>query len=169
MSGYSYSAYVMGNDIPPGTTATFNPPVANVQVDVAASLEPDVDGDGFGDETQDRCLGVPGPMDGCPSNLFAFRKLKRDRDRGTATLIINVPGPGELTGAGNGVRVAGAAVISKTVGSAGDVTLLIKAKGKKKRKLNETGKVKVTPTITFTPTGGIPATQSRKLKLKKDI
>jgi hypothetical protein len=166
-AGYSYSAFVMGNDIPPGTTATFNPPVANVQLDVAASLEPDADRDDFGDETQDRCLGVAGPMDGCPSNSFTFGKLKRNTNRGTALLTVNVPGPGELTGAGNGVRASGAAVISKTVGAAGDVQLLIKAKGKKKGKLNETGKVKVTPKITFTPTGGMPRTQSRKLKLKK--
>ena len=169
MSGYSYSAYVMGPDLSPGTTATFNPPVANVQIDVAANLEPDADADGFGDETQDRCLGVPGPMDGCPSNLFSFGKQKRNTKRGTVLLTVSVPGPGELTGLGNGVSATAAAWISKTVGAGGDVQLLIKAKGKKKRKLNKTGKVKVTPEITFTPTGGLPRTQSRKLKLKKDL
>jgi hypothetical protein len=30
-----------------------------------ATVEPDADGDGFGDETQDRCPGVAGPADGC--------------------------------------------------------------------------------------------------------
>jgi hypothetical protein len=169
MSGYSYSAYVMGDDLALGSTATFNPPVPNVQIDIAASVEPDADADGFGDETQDRCLGVPGPMDGCPSNLITFGKLKRNTDRGTAILTVNVPGPGELTGAGSGVSAAAAAVTSKTVGAAGNVQLLIKARGKKKRTLNDTGKVKVKPKITFTPTGGLPGTQSRKLKLKKNI
>ena len=53
----------------------------------------------------------------------------------------------------------------ETVTAPGAVELLIKARGKKKRKLNETGKVK--PNVTFTPTGGDPSTQSRKLKLKK--
>jgi hypothetical protein len=28
-------------------------------------LEPDIDHDGFGDETQDKCLGVAGPQNGC--------------------------------------------------------------------------------------------------------
>jgi hypothetical protein len=167
MPGYSYSAYVLGDDIPVGTTAAFNPPSGNVQLDVAASLEVDLDADDFGDETQDRCLGVPGPADGCPSNAFKFGKLKRNSDRGTAILIVEVPGPGELTATGNGVRAAGAPRISTTVGAAGDAQLLIRAKGKKKRKLNETGKVTVRPNVTFVPTGGVPRTQSRKVKLKK--
>ncbi len=104
--GYSYSAYVMGDDLSPGTTATFNPPAPDVQLDIAANLESDGDGDGFGDETQDRCIGVPGPMEGCPSNAFTFGKVKRNEDRGTAVLTVNVPGPGELTGSGKGVSAA---------------------------------------------------------------
>ena len=42
-------------------------------------------------------------------------------------------------------------------------------KGKKKRKLNETGKVKLNVAITYTPTGGVPSTQSLKVKLKKKL
>jgi hypothetical protein len=45
------------------------------------------------------------------------------------------------------------AVISKSV-SAGQPKLKIKAKGKKRKKLNTTGKVKVNFAITYTPTGG---------------
>ena len=48
-------------------------------------------------------------------------------------------------------------------------TLLIKAKGKKKRKLNDTGKVKLNATISYTPTGGTASTHSRKVKLKKNL
>jgi hypothetical protein len=32
---------------------------------VAAAVEPDADGDGFGDNSQDQCGGVPGPANGC--------------------------------------------------------------------------------------------------------
>ena len=58
---------------------------------------------------------------------------------------------------GKGAKVARAAgaVTSKAV-SAGKVQLLIKAKGKKKKKLNETGKVKLKVAVTYTPTGGHP-------------
>jgi hypothetical protein len=103
-----------------------------------------------------------------PSNSFTLGKAKLNKKKGTATLTVNVPNPGELTGSGKGVKVASAAVISKTV-SPGNVKLTIKAKGKKKATLNETGKVNVKPKITYTPTGGSPSTQAKKLKLKKTL
>ncbi len=102
-----------------------------------------------------------------PDNIFAFGKIKRNEEKGTAHLTLSVPNPGELTGSGKGVKVADAAAISKSVPAAGPVNLKIGAKGKKRRKLNETGKVKVKATVTFTPNGGDPSTQSKKLKLRK--
>jgi hypothetical protein len=36
-------------------------------VNIAAVVEPDADGDGFGDETQDQCLSVAGTVNGCPA------------------------------------------------------------------------------------------------------
>jgi hypothetical protein len=102
-----------------------------------------------------------------PSNSFTLGATTRNKKKGTATLNLNLPNPGELTASGNGVKAASArAVTSKSV-TAGSVQLLIKAKGKKKRKLNETGKVKLNAAITYTPTNGDPSTQSTKLKLKK--
>jgi hypothetical protein len=102
-----------------------------------------------------------------PDNTFTFGGTTRNKNRGTATLTVNVPNPGDLTGSGMNVKAAGAAVISKTVTAPGDVKLTIRAKGKKRRKLNDTGQVTVKPAITYTPTGGDPSTQSRTLKLKK--
>jgi hypothetical protein len=98
-----------------------------------------------------------------PSNSFTLGKAKRNKKKGTATLTVHVPNPGELALSGKGVK----AVAAKSAPAAGKVELLIRAKGKKKRKLNETGKVKVNPKVTYTPTGGDPSTQSRRLKLKK--
>jgi hypothetical protein len=49
--------YVRGlvpGEQPPGSTTSYGP-VPEVQLSVAAVLEPDADGDGFGDETQDAC------------------------------------------------------------------------------------------------------------------
>ena len=43
------------SDPPTGSTVDWGAPVESPQVDVAATLEPDADGDGFGDETQDGC------------------------------------------------------------------------------------------------------------------
>lgn len=53
--------------------------------------------------------------------------------------------------------------------AAGGTQLLVRAIGKKKRKLNRTGKVKITVAITYTPDGGDPSTQSVKVKLKKKL
>jgi hypothetical protein len=42
---------------------------AHGQLLVAATVEPDADKDGFGDETQDRCLGQVDANGGCPPNV----------------------------------------------------------------------------------------------------
>jgi hypothetical protein len=115
-----------------------------------------------------------------PSNEFSFGKLKRNESRGTATLAVQVPGPGSLSLTGTGIKAqrsadAGAAVSRKTVAEAGTVILRIKAKGRKKRKLNETGQVRVRAKVTYTPDGtatgdviGDPNPESRRVKLLKD-
>lgn len=106
-----------------------------------------------------------------PTSDFTLGKITRNRKKGTATLSVDVPNPGELVDTGRGVKRAGssAAVIAKAVTAPGSVKLLIRANGKKKRKLNDTGKVKVNPKVTYTPTGGDPSTQSLKVKLKKKL
>jgi hypothetical protein len=103
-----------------------------------------------------------------PTNTFTLGTITRHKAKGTATLEATVPNPGDLTVGGKGVKSAGGgtAVTSKAV-SGGPVQLTIRVKGKKKRKLNDTGRVKVKPMITYTPTGGAPNTQSRKVKLRK--
>jgi hypothetical protein len=103
-----------------------------------------------------------------PDNAISLGGTKRNKKKGTATLNLTLPNPGELSASGDGVKAAsaGRAVISKSV-SAGPASLLIKAKGKKKRTLNETGKVTLKPKIIYTPTGGDPSAQSVKVKLIK--
>jgi len=102
-----------------------------------------------------------------PTNAFTLGALALNKTKGTATLAVNVPNPGELIGSGNGVKASSAgAVISKSVG-AGQAPLVIKAKGKKKKQLNQKGKVKLSVAVTYTPTGGDPSTQSVKVKLLK--
>ena len=38
---------------------------ADAELTINADVEPDEDADGFGDETQDQCLGTAGPQNGC--------------------------------------------------------------------------------------------------------
>jgi hypothetical protein len=96
-----------------------------------------------------------------PTNTFTLGAVTRRKKKGTATISVDVPNPGQLVASGKGVAGAVAAA------GPGPVQLPIRAKGSKKRKLNRTGKVRVAPSVTFTPTGGDPGTQATTLKLKK--
>jgi uncharacterized repeat protein (TIGR01451 family) len=55
-------------DQPAGSTGNYSN-VQGIRVDVTASIEPDVDGDGFGDETQDLCVNDATTQTRCAANL----------------------------------------------------------------------------------------------------
>lgn len=114
-----------------------------------------------------------------PENDFSFGGVKRNKRKGTATLTVDAPGPGTVSLTGKGVQsqrnASGqTAVASKKVTEAGPVKLRIKAKGSKKRKLNDAGKVKVKVKVTFTPDGsatgdvvGDPKRETKRVRLVK--
>ncbi len=159
-------------DVPVGDTATATTAYPAIRENVAATIEPDADGDGFGDVSQDRCPTQAATHDAC-SNAFSFGRLKHRRKNGTATLPVRVPGPGTLSLRGKGiVKQRAARIVSRTqadraISAAGTVKLLIKAKGKAKRKLNREGKVKVKVRVTYTPTDGTANAKTPKVKLVK--
>jgi lysophospholipase L1-like esterase len=96
-----------------------------------------------------------------PSNDFSFGKVKKNKKKGTARLPVNVPGPGEVELAKT-KRVKGAETEAER---AGEEKLTIRARGKAKRRLNHKGKARVAARVTYTPIGGDPNTQTRRLKL----
>jgi DNA-binding beta-propeller fold protein YncE len=114
-------------------------------------------------------FGEPGTRNPpCPSNEFTLGKVKKNKRRGTATLTVNVPGPGQLALAGKGLKQVQAAAAGNRASAAGTVRLLVKTKrGKKRRKLNSKGRVKVKPKVTYTPVNGDPNTKARPIKLVK--
>lgn len=103
-----------------------------------------------------------------PINTLTAGKPKLNKKKGTARVPVTVGDAGQLTLSGKGVKTAAA---SKAVAVArpGTVNLTVKPKGKTRSKLNSTGKAKVKVTITFTPTGGTPNVQTKKIKLKKTL
>jgi hypothetical protein len=118
-------------------------------------------------------LGPP-PASSSPSNQFMIGKPKRHKRKGTATIPVTVPGPGSLVLSGKGVKPqrplrAAHARAAKTVTAAGTVKLKIVPRGKAKRKLRRIGTAKVRINVTFTPTGGSPSAQSKKIKLIRRI
>jgi Glycine rich protein len=104
-------------------------------------------------------LGGPPAL---PDNSFTFGKLKRNLQKGTAKLTVNVPGGGELELA----KTKKVKADDESAEDAGKEKLLVKPRGKAKKKLNQTGKAKVKANVTFTPTGGEPNTESKKVTLK---
>jgi hypothetical protein len=104
-----------------------------------------------------------------PTNSFILGAVTRNKKKGTATLAFNLPNPGDFSGSGQGAQVASTGAVTSKAVPAGIATLVVKAKGKKKRKLNEKGKVKLNLAVTYRPTGGDPSTQSVKVKLKKQL
>jgi uncharacterized repeat protein (TIGR01451 family) len=81
---------------------------------VSAQLEPDADGDGFGDVTQELCPGLPGSVQGCP---------KADLDL-TETVPAMSPGPDmtfTLTATNNGTDPVPDAVVTDPVPSGATV------------------------------------------------
>jgi hypothetical protein len=101
------------------------------------------------------------PIQPGPSSAFRLGNLKLDRRSGGAALTIVLPGPGRLVLEGKGLVRR-----TKTVLKEGKAVLVIKPTKKTERELKKSGTVKVTVTITFTPTGGTPHKESKRLRLK---
>jgi hypothetical protein len=151
--------------LPGGATSTFSfvqPKIGNGETRTA-----------FGPSSSVGAVGFNADVATIPSNDFDFGSVKKNKNKGTALLTVDVPGPGKLDLSGAGVkpqRSLGGARVSKDVDKAGPVTLKIKAKGAKKAKLASRGKVKVKVNVTFTPAGdapgvGVPNTEPKKIKL----
>jgi hypothetical protein len=91
-----------------------------------------------------------------PTNTFTVGKQKGNK------LTLTVPGPGSLT-------VAKRKLLKTTttpVSGAGAVTVKLKLAKKAKQRLRQRGKLTVKSGITFTPAGGDPNTETKKLKFK---
>jgi hypothetical protein len=95
-----------------------------------------------------------------PSNAFGFGKLKLNRKKGTATQVVDLPGPGALVLSGTGVKG-----VSQPVGG-GSVKLAIVPVGKKKQQVRRNHRAKLRIDVTFTPQGGLAGTQSKRLTVR---
>jgi DNA-binding beta-propeller fold protein YncE len=108
----------------------------------------------------------PAPPGTTPSNEFSFGKLKRNKRKGTAKLTIEiVEGPGELELAKTEKVKADDQAVERE--GATEDKLKIKPKGKARKKLGKKGRAKVKAEVTYTPTGGEPNTESKRVKLVK--
>lgn len=90
---------------------------------------------------------------------FRFGTVKRNRRQGTATLSVDVPDPGTL-------RLSGKArPVVERVRAAGTVRLRVRARGRGKRTLDRTGRLKLAARVTYTAAGASPLTKVRPVRL----
>jgi hypothetical protein len=114
--------------------------------------------------------GVPSTYTGCglavdslsvPANTFKLGKVKLNKKKGTALLTVPTVWPGRVIAAGKGVKRA-----SRRAG-VGKVKLLIRAKRKKLRRLNRTGRVRLRVRVTHRPAGGTATSKRKRIRLVK--
>jgi hypothetical protein len=161
-----------GDDVPLGTNAPFSPSPL-FQLSLSATLEPDADNDGFGDETQDNCVGTAGSFNGCPNEL-ALGKPKGKGGR--VRLAATVPGAGTLSaGSASDPALATAArskrpvkhvTMTLTSTTKQKITLALKLTEAAKSKLAEKGRLRIRVKAVYTPIGGPPGSERAKATLK---
>jgi hypothetical protein len=80
--------YQFAGEVPVGSTGTATGPFPEYRVNVSATVEPDADGDGYGDESQDGCPTDASIQTACPDreppNTEISKKPKRRLDKTTA-------------------------------------------------------------------------------------
>lgn len=98
------------------------------------------------------------------ANFVAFKlgkKVTLNKERGTAKLTVQAGGPGTVVLSGKKVKKS----VKKATGKR-PVKIPVLARGKGLATLLATGKVKVLVKVTYTPTGGAPVAQLKKLTPK---
>jgi hypothetical protein len=114
--------------------------------------------------------GSGGGGGGAPSNVFTLGSTRQSGTGGTAILIASVPGPGTLDASGKAVlskpRPVNVVRTHVKVTHAGTVPIVLKPNAAATKQLKKKGSLKVTVTITFSPTGGTPSSTTRTVTLK---
>ena len=169
----TYSTRFVNVDPAPGSTMAYMT-VGALQIDLSTVLEPDADHDGYGDETQDKCVGTAGTFNGCP-NTVTVSKLKQKGTKPKVKVKVTVPGAGTLeAGSASDPMLASSATktslkpVTETLTSTTKqhVVLILKLTKSAKRKLSEKGKLKAKVKVLYTPPGGPAGSQTGKVKLK---
>ncbi len=155
----------------PGSTVPFGSgPVPNTRVPLFASIEPDADNDGFGDETQDACPQSAAVQVACPPvALSTSTQVKK----GSVTVIVTSSAAAPVTV--KGVAKLGKGRKAKLNGGTQNLAPGILSKFRLfftkglKNKLKETSpqkKLTLKVTVSGTSVTGAVTTKTLKLKLK---
>jgi hypothetical protein len=158
-------------------------------INVAAVLEADADGDGFGDETQDACLGEAGPNSGCatpPANppqpqppppqpappgppappgqaLVVTLDLNANKQTVKKKVKFSATATADSTLTAEGKKIK---ETTKELAANQETTVKAKLKRKALNRIEDKGKGKVKITATATDQSGATDSDTVKVKLK---
>ncbi len=102
-----------------------------------------------------------------PPNSFSFGRFRLNRERGTATLKVDVPWAGKVM-AVDSRKIKRIATVTASTVAAGTATLRLRPTYLVRERLKSRRRLPFKLKVTFTPTGGVAATQifSGELKLR---
>jgi hypothetical protein len=106
--------------------------------------------------------GSSPPPKAAVDNSFEIVKVRLNRRRGTATLTVAVPGPGE-------VRLDGVVPRREQAAGPGTVRLRIVPRAGKRRLLRQRGTLRLRVAVTFEPVGGEASSRLVVVRLKRDL
>jgi hypothetical protein len=174
-------------DPAPGDVRTLDPH-PGVLLNVAAVLEADADGDGFGDETQDACLGEAGPNSGClappanppqpqppppqqppagpptePGSLVVTLDLNANKQKVKKKVKFSATATADSTLTAEGKKIKDT---TKELAANQETTVKAKLKRKALNRIEDKGKGKVKITATATDQSGATDSDTVKVKLK---
>jgi hypothetical protein len=101
-----------------------------------------------------------------PSNAFSVKGAKSLKS-GSVRITVKVAGAGRVTAKDAGSGKARFKTVKVSSSKAGSVTLTVKPSSAARKLIAKRGKLKVKALITFTPTGGKPATHTTSVTFKK--
>ncbi|HEX5989444.1 MAG TPA: hypothetical protein VFY75_04435 [Solirubrobacterales bacterium] len=104
-----------------------------------------------------------------PSNAFSVTKKAISSKTGKATISLKLPGPGKVVMTGkakNGKKNINVGKVTLNAAKAGTFNLTLTPSGAAKQVLKKKGTLKVTLSITFTPTGGSAKSSNSAVTLK---
>jgi hypothetical protein len=160
----------LGSGGGPGATVPFVEITAEARVPVSASLEPDADNDGYGDETQDKCPQSAAAQTACPvialsTSSVATKGLVKILVTASSQASVTVAGTAKL-GKGKSATLKGGTQI---VAPATIAKFTLPFSKKLKSKLKQlSSKQSLTLKVTATAPNivGLPTTTNLKVKLK---
>jgi hypothetical protein len=160
---------------PPADPPADEPPAGDPPADDPPAGDPAGSDPSGSDPAGTGTLPEPPPASNPPSNSFRLGRITGLR-RGFARIAVIVPGPGRVVARAR-TRLPGASTaaalklfrfraVRVTATRAGRVFLTIRPRGSAKQALSETGRLRITVKVTFTPDGGSPASRTTKVTLK---